>query len=443
MSSLSRNRRNPPQPLKVLYKDPKKLKGSPFNARTHSEKQIIQIQRSIKKFGFTNPILIDEDDRIIAGHGRHAAAIAMGLDRVPTITLHGLDETHRRALALADNQLALNAGWNTQMVAAELKFLLNPKIDFDVSVTGFETVEIDNLTADSATSDLPDDDCPPLSNDKAISRLGDIWVLGSHRLVCGDATDANTYVALLGKDRVRMAFLDAPYNVKIGGNVSGLGRKRHREFVQGSGELSADAFTKFLACTLGHCAKHSVDGAILFECMDWRHIQELGTAASMAGLELKNLIVWNKTNAGMGTFYRSAHELIFAFKNGKNPHVNNFGLGDGGRYRKNVWEYPGSNSFGRGRSADLDKHPTPKPVALVADAIRDVSNHGELVLDCFGGSGTTLIAAEKTGRRARLIELDPLYTDVIVRRWEAFTGAKARHEKSNKTFLQTTKERSS
>jgi DNA modification methylase len=445
MSKLSRRqpkRRRPFIPLAIVYRDPKQLKKNPHNARTHSEKQRAQIERSIYIHGFTNPLLIDEHDGIIAGHGRHSAAIAMGLKTVPTITLRGLSEAQRRGYALADNKLALNAGWDIQILTGELKFLSDPKLDFDVASIGFDTVEIDSLIAAATAPNSRDDSCPALSREKATSRLGDIWVLGGHRVICGDATNAETYAALLGNELARMAFLDAPYNVKIDGHVSGLGRKRHREFLQASGEMTSGAFTKFLIAVFTLCAKHCIDGAILFECMDWRHLREVIDAGITSNLELKNLIVWSKTNAGMGTFYRSGHELIFAYKCGRGRHVNNFGLGEGGRYRTNVWEYPGCNSFGRARAAELDSHPTPKPVAMIADAIRDVSRHGDIVLDCFGGSGSTLIAAEKTGRRARLIELDPLYVDVIVRRWEVFTGLKATHAQSRKTFTATVAERS-
>jgi hypothetical protein len=348
MAHLHRGRRKPQQlePLQIALRDPRRLIENPRNARNHSQKQLSQIQASIRSFGFTNPILVDQKDQIIAGHARCAAAIALGLAKVPVIPIVGLGETAQRALALADNKLALNAGWNIEILTQELTFLTDAIADFDVSITGFDTVEIDNLLSPVAESDpyANDDVCPAPLN-AAVSRLGDRWILGSHIVVCGDALDVSTYTALLGKERARMAFLDAPYNVKIGGHVSGLGRKRHREFSMASGELSGSAFTGFLGQALTLTAKHCVNGAIIFECMDWRHMPELLAGGRAARLELKNLIVWDKTNASMGTFYRSEHELIFVFKSGSKPHINNFGLGERGRYRTNVWKYPGCNTF--------------------------------------------------------------------------------------------------
>jgi DNA modification methylase len=221
--------------------------------------------------------------------------------------------------------------------------------------------------------------------------------------------------------------------VKIGGHVCGSGAIQHREFAMASGEMDAAGFTAFLESALGAMANVSVDGAIHFVCMDWRHMPELQAAGGNVYSELKNLVVWKKSNGGMGTFYRSQHELVFVYKVGTAPHTNTFGLGDTGRYRTNVWEYPGVNSFGANQK-DLALHPTVKPVALVADAIKDVTKRSEIVLDGFGGSGTTLLAAERTGRIARLIELDPLYCDVICRRYEAITGLPARLESTNQTF---------
>lgn len=436
--------------LTIIYEPPERLKVDPHNARTHSEKQIAQVRASIRQFGFTNPILRDPSGMIIAGHARRDAAISLGLDRVPTIRLVGLTDANRRALALADNKIPLNAGWNEEILIEELTALIDhPEVDIDPMALGFDAVEIDNLLLDGtltatpkAVSDNAEDRCPSLGTTPAISRVGDLFQLGPHRVTCGDAQIENVYKALMGEDRAHMAFIDSPYNVKIDGHASGLGKKRHREFVMGSGEMPTATFVQFLTAPLSLIARFCLPGSILFACMDWRHISDLSSAAMASKLEQKNLIVWVKTNGGMGTMYRSRHELIAVLKMGTAPHVNNFGLGERGRYRTNVWEYPGCNTFRKGRDAELQAHPTPKPVALVADAIRDVSHRGDIVIDCFGGSGTTLIAAEKTRRRARLIELDPLYVDVIIRRWEAFAGADAIHEPSGKTFAQLTDERS-
>jgi DNA modification methylase len=426
----------PARNLQILECRVEALQLNPRNARTHSEKQIEQIATSIGRFGFTNPLLVDEHDLIIAGHGRLAAAARLGLESVPTIVIAGLWEAERRALALADNKIALNAGWNEEMLAGELEFLTDVEIDLDVSITGFETVEIDSIVASSKTDGSPPEDAPPLPSGPAVTEAGDIWILGPHRVLCGNALDEDAFTALMGSDRARMSFQDPPYNVPIDGHVSGLGNVRHREFAMGTGEMSSQAFTEFLARALSLTAKFTLDGAIVFSCIDWRHLQEMLAAGQAAGLDLKNLIVWAKDNGGMGSFYRSAHEMILAFKQGTAKHVNNFGLGGGGRYRTNVWTYPGANTFRRGRDADLASHPTVKPIALVADAIMDVSHRGDIVLDPFGGSGTTLLAAERTGRIGRLIELDPLYVDVIVRRWLALGYRQATLASTGQTFAE-------
>jgi DNA modification methylase len=398
------------------------------NARTHSKRQLRQIASSIERFGFTNPVLISDDGEIIAGHGRVEAAKMLGMTNVPTLALSHLSETERKAYVLADNKLALNAGWDREMLAIELQGLID--LDFDVELTGFSLAEVDfaldaAADADPEAGDAPEDHVP-LIEGRAVTRSGEIWELGRHRLLCGDAREADDLARLMGNERADLVFTDPPYNVAIDGHVCGLGEVRHREFAMASGEMSQSEFTAFLTVTLGNVANVMRDGAIAFVCMDWRHMGELLDAGGRAFTELKNLIVWNKTNGGMGAFYRSKHELIFAFKAGTAPHTNSFGLGETGRYRTNVWDYAGISSISATRSEELAMHPTVKPVALIADAIRDCSRRGEIVLDVFGGSGSTLIAAEKTGREARLIEFDPLYCDTIVRRWEALTGKRAR-----------------
>ncbi|MEQ1709788.1 MAG: DNA methyltransferase [Hyphomicrobium sp.] len=406
---------------------PDDLKPYAGNARTHSKKQVQQIAKSIERFGFTNPVLIDDGNGIIAGHGRVLAAKAIGLEQVPCLRLSHLTETEKRAYVLADNKLALNAGWDKELLAIELQGLI--EADYQVEVTGFSIGEVDTVLqeareASPTGSDSRGDACPE-PEAVAVTRAGDIWQLGRHRLICGDAQDASAYARLLDGDRVDAVFTDPPYNVKIDGHVSGLGATKHREFAFASGEMSKEAFTTFLTTTLGHAAAACRDGAIAFVCMDWRHMGELIAAGEAVFTEFKNVCVWNKNNGGMGTFYRSKHEMIFVFKVGTAPHTNTFGLGDEGRYRTNVWDYAGVNTMKKGRMDELAMHPTVKPVALVADAVLDVTKRGALVLDPFGGSGSTLIAAEKTGRTARLIEFDPHYCDVIVRRFEAYSGKRA------------------
>lgn len=422
---------------------PEVLKPYAGNARTHSKKQIRQIAQSIARFGFTNPILIDETNTIMAGHGRVLAAQAVGLTEVPCLRFSHLSEAEKRAYILADNKLAINAGWDQELLAIELQGLIETNVS--IEVTGFTIGEVDAVlqaAQDAAPtgSDAAADACPEPAG-LAITRPGDVWQLGRHRLICGDAQDAGVYVRLLGGETIDAVFTDPPYNVPIDGHVSGLGSTKHREFAFASGEMSREAFTAFLTATLGHAASASRDGAIAFVCMDWRHMGELLTAGEAIFTELKNVCVWNKTNGGMGTFYRSKHEMVFVFKVGTAPHTNTFGLGDGGRYRTNVWDYAGVNTMKVSRMDELAMHPTVKPVALVADALLDVTKRGELVLDPFAGSGTTLIAAEKTGRVARLIEFDPLYCDVIVRRYEAFTGKRARLADTGGTFEEVGEDR--
>ena len=398
---------------------PSALKPWDRNARTHSRKQVRQIADSLRQFGFTNPVLIDEERRILAGHGRVLAAGELGLEGVPCRRLAGLSEAEKRAYVLADNKLALNAGWDEDLLAEELGALLTADLDFDIGVTGFSIPEIDGLMEETAPED-PDDPRDDAQSEHAPRRChpGDVWALGPHRLICGDARDPAVVDLLMDGEQARMAFTDPPYNVPIDGNVSSTGR--HGEFAMASGEMSSEAFAAFLHTAFGQLARVSHDGAIHFICMDWRHMAEMLDAGGETYAELKNLIVWAKDNAGMGSFYRSRHELIFAFKVGTAAHVNAFGLGEHGRHRTNVWSYRGVNCFGRERKEALALHPTVKPVRMIADAIRDVSGRGDVVLDLFGGSGSTLIAAAKTGRRAFLAEIDPLYCDRILARWEAW-----------------------
>jgi hypothetical protein len=401
-----------------------RLKPYRANARTHSRKQIRQIADSIKRFGFTNPVLVDNGGEIIAGHGRVAAAKLLGLNEVPTLRLSHLSAAEKRAYVLADNRLAEKAGWDREILAIELQGLID--LDFEVELTGFEMGEIDIILddAEDAKGEAagPEDEVPQPLEGPSVSQPGDLWLLGKHRILCGDALDHGAYERLLDGEKAEFIFTDPPYNVPIHGNVCGKGAIRHREFVMASGEMSKEAFTGFLTAVFGHLVAHSTDGSIHEVCMDWRHIAEMLAAGNEVYSELKNVCVWAKTNAGMGTFYRSRHELVFVWKSGAGPHVNNFELGQHGRSRTNVWEYAGISAMRVGRLEELAMHPTVKPVALVADAIKDCSRRNGIILDPFLGSGTTVIAAERSGRRARGIEIDPGYVDVAIRRWQTFTG---------------------
>jgi DNA modification methylase len=408
------------------------------NARIHSKKQIGQVAASIRSFGFNVPVLVDEDNTVLAGHARLAAAKSLGLEHVPCVRLSHMTAVQKKAFILADNKLTMNAGWDEEMLSLELKDLIALDKDFEVGITGFSVAEIDGLV-DGLTVEEPgnpNDDRLPEVAEASVTRSGDLWLLGPHRLLCGSALSEKDCARLMGGAKAEFVTTDPPYNVPIVGHVSGLGRVQHREFAAASGEMNSEQFTAFLEAAFRNLAAHSTDGSIHMVFMDWRHMAEVQAAGSSVYTELKNLIVWVKDNGGMGSFYRSRHELIFAFKNGTAPHVNSFELGQHGRYRTNVWTYKGMNSFGGKRNEEIGLHPTVKPVALLADAIKDVSTRGAIVLDLFGGSGSTLIAAHKTGRRGRLMELDPLYCDCIVRRWQTFAKDDAILESTGQSFAE-------
>lgn len=422
--------------LVIEYFDPYSLTKYPRNPRTHSKKQIHQLAGSIKGFGFTNPILIDEACGVLAGHGRLEAAKLLGLKTVPCVRLANMSAAQKQAYVIADNKLSLNAGWDEDILAIELQHLSSIDLEFDVEITGFSTAEIDQLVSsvNAQSPDDPKDEAVPNFDGPSVSKPGDLWLLGSHRVYCGNSCEEGAFRMLMGTDAADMVFTDPPYNVRIDGNVGGLGKIKHREFAMAAGEMSPSEFTSFLRLAFEHLASHSRDGSIQYICMDWRHIGEVLQAANGIYAELKNLCVWAKDNAGMGTFYRSQHELVFVFKAGHGTHINNFELGQHGRHRTNVWSYRGMSSRTKTRNQELALHPTVKPVAMIADAIRDVCPRAGIVLDCFGGSGSTLIAAHKTGRRARVIELDPIYVDRMIRRWQTYANDDAILAASQRTF---------
>jgi DNA modification methylase len=424
--------------LTVIYKDPKSLKPRATNPRTHPKRQIEQLKKSIQQFGFVRPVLLDGHDGIIAGHGSTLAAIELGMSDIPTVRVDHFSQEQIRAYVIADNKLAENAGWDRNLLAMELKEL---SLNFDLTLTGFELPEVDLLLGEldgnaDAADEIPETD----PNRPAVSRSGDLWQIGEHFLLCGDSTKRESYETLLQGKRAQLVFTDPPYNVRIVGNVSGLGKTVHTEFAMASGEMTQEEFIAFLSTVFGHLAEFSTDGSIHYICMDWRHLREM-LDSTKAYRELKNVCVWAKTNAGMGSLYRSQHELVFVFKNGTAQHINNVELGRFGRNRTNVWNYAGVNTFGKERDAELAMHPTVKPVALVADAILDTSYREGLVLDTFGGSGTTLIAAEKTGRHGYAIEIDPRYVDTILRRFEQVYGLKGRLANTDRSFDEIAKER--
>ena len=424
----------------VVYRPIAELHLDPRNPRFHTPKQIRQIARSLDLFGFNVPVLVDANLKLIAGHGRILACQQLGWSEVPTICLDHLSDAQAKAFMIADNRLTENSVWNDRLLAEQLKELAVLDLDFSLEVTGFEMGEIDlriqalEMTAEGPPD--PADTLPPTG--PQVSRAGDLWLLGSHRVFCSSALDDSSYEMLMKGETAAMVFTDPPYNVRIEGNVSGLGAVQHREFAMASGEMTEAEFTAFLTRACRQLARRSDDGSIHFVCMDWRHLTELLAAGREAYDELKNVCIWAKDNAGMGSLYRSQHEMVFVFKHGCGAHRNNVQLGRYGRNRTNVWHYPCASSFSKsGEEGNLlALHPTVKPVALVADAIMDVSTRGDIVLDAFLGSGTTTIAAEHTGRRCYGLELDPLYVDVIIRRWQAYTGDRARQASSNRTFAE-------
>ena len=417
-----------PRRVVITYRPPAALRPDPRNARTHPRRQIEQIKVSIAAFGFTNPILADPDLLVIAGHGRLLAAKALNLAEVPVIEIAGLSEAQKRALRLADNKIALNAGWDLEILQQELVELSKIDVGFDLGLTGFSMGEIDVILAGE---DDPDDENIPEVPVAPRTQPGDIWILGEHRIGCGDAREQAFVRRVVGTGAsIDAAFMDPPYNVKISGHAVAKGS--HREFAMASGEMSEGQFRGFLADTLGTARSVSRDGAVHFICMDWRHMDDVSAVGKTLYGALLNLCIWNKSNAGMGSLYRSKHELVFVYRVGATPHLNNVELGRHGRNRTNVWDYASVNSMKGSRREDLALHPTVKPTGLVADAIQDVTRRGDLVLDLFLGSGTTLIAAERTGRRFRGVEYDPAYVDVAIARWSDRTGIAAVRERLNK-----------
>lgn len=423
--------RNSPDPLfatknHLEYISPVSLQPDSRNARRHTRAQVRAIAQSIRAFGFNAPILVGRNNTIIRGHGCHSAAILLKLSSVPIVRLAHLSDYEARAYMIADNKLSDRSSFDEPKLALELKYLTEHAPDLDIDAIGFEQAERDLLIQrlDESDPDAADDfDIP---SKPPVTKLNDLWFLNTHRIICGTALDARPYVALLRDGQAAVVFTDFPYNVRIQGHVRGNGKQRHGEFVMASGELSRSEFQDFLKVALGHSRTFCRSGALIYGCMDWRHLQVLLAAASDNDLELINVCVWVKTNGGMGSMYRSRHEEVFVFKSGKSAHINNVQLGRYGRNRTNVWNYPGANGFARKNSDDdFESHPTVKPVRLVADAILDSTHRGDIVLDPFLGSGTTILAAERTGRRGFGIELDPVHVDTAIRRWERMTGQKA------------------
>lgn len=401
------------------------LKHFATNPRQYKDKHLQKIVNSIARFGFNVPILVDQEKRIIAGNARVKAATMLGMKTVPAVFLEHLSEAEIRAFRIADNKITENPEWDNNVLLEEFLYLL-PMAEIDIEAIGFEIAEVDRLMQ-NAIGAVDEQDVPePMTDQPSRVKPGDIWHLGSHRLICGNSLDPSTYAALMSDGKAHIIFADPPYNVRVDGHVRSKGSTQHREFAMASGEMNREEFASFLQSACQQMDAYSHDGSLHYICIDWAHMIELLWAGDSVYTELKNICVWNKDNAGMGSLYRSKHEMIVVYKKGKAPHVNNIALGKYGRYRTNVWDYPGANSRSNlNRKDDLTEHPTVKPCAMVCDVLLDCSKPKQIVLDPFAGSGTTLLAAEKTNRIARCIEIDPHYCDVIIKRWEAYTGKEA------------------
>jgi DNA modification methylase len=413
------------------------LKPSAKSARSHSKQQIRLIARSIETFGFVIPMVLDAVNEIICGNAVYQAVQLLGLDHVTVIRVTHLGKL--RAFQIAHNRIAELSSWDGQILSEILQDLSLTDLDFSLEEIGFSTTEIDLLIDGIAQNPpgheachevLPPDAGPP------VTKPGDTWIMDGHRVHCGNSLERRSYQAVMDNAQAALVITDPPYNVAIAGHVGGKGQIQHREFAMASGEMKPDEFIDFLTAVFEQLVRFSADGLLHYIFMDWRHATELLTAGNAIYARLINLCAWVKKNGGMGSFYRSRHELVFVFKNGTAPHRNNIELGKHGRNRTNVWEYDGINSFGRVTDEGnlLAMHPTVKPVQMIVDAILDCSARGDILLDPFLGSGSSLIAAERTGRILRGIEIDPRYVDVAVRRWQRHTGAHAIHAVSGDRF---------
>ncbi|MEJ6785591.1 site-specific DNA-methyltransferase [Aminobacter sp. Piv2-1] len=393
--------------------------------RKVSERHIERVVASIGEFGFVGAIVVEADLTVLTGQVRLEAARRLGFSELPVIRVDHLTPAQVKAYRIADNKLAEGVAWDTDALRLEFEEILILDSDYELELTGFSTGELD-LVLDPSDRTDPADESEIVPAAFAITRIGDIWQIGPHRLICGDTKDPQTWQRLMQGRQARLVVTDPPYNVAID-SIMGLGATRYREFAEASGEMSADQFEQFLATSLSAMSEHLVAGGLIYSFMDWKHIETLLSAGRSQGYDLFNVAVWNKMKGGMGSFYRSAHELCAIFKKPGAAHINNIELGRHGRNRTNVWDVPGFSSFGRNRDKSLADHPTVKPVELIVDIIKDASRRDYIVVDGFCGSGTTLIAAQKSGRVAYCAELDPLYVDVALRRFEERFGIKAIH----------------
>jgi len=429
-ASSARPRRNDMLPrLEISYVPLDELRPSARKLRKLDPAHVREIASSINLLGFCDPLLIGHDNELIDGEARYEAAKQLGLDRVPCVRVEHLSQDEQRVLRLAVNRLAEKGQWDLDALKIEFEELV--LLDAPIEIAGFSPAKIDHVILGDASESLEQGPLEPESS-VAVARIGDVFQLGPHRIACGDATNPAVLARLLEGDApARIILTDEPYNVKIAGNVTG---GRHREFAMASGEMTDAEFLAFNGGWMANVLPYLCDGGVLGTFIDWRGLPTVHSAAAQLGLIPLNLVVWAKTNAGMGSLYRPQHELFPLFKKGTAPHVNNVELGKRGRWRSNVWTYPGASSLGSDARRGLKDRPTVKPTAMLEDALLDLSNRGDVVIDPFLGSASTLIAADNTGPVCRGVELDPLYVDVVIRRYEATTGNPAVLVETGETF---------
>jgi len=421
--------------------------------RRRNAKAFQKLVRSIKHFGIVRPVLIDEHNNVIDGHGVIEAAVELSIDEVPAIVVDHLSKQDLKALSIALNKIQEIGHWNEDVLAQELQLIIEMDTEYDLEVTGLDLGEIEfHLSNDgpgfSENEPDPSDEVPTEMLDpdyQPIAKLADLFLIKGkdfeHRVFCGDAQSKAALATALADWTVDMVLADPPFDVPIQGHVGGLGETKHREFVMGSGELGPDRFYQLLFKAIKRMKKSLKDGSLAYLFMDKNGLELLLKAGRKAGLKLHSLNIWKKSNAGMGSLYRSQHEFVVIFKKGKAPHINNVELGKHGRYRTTVQEYPGFNSFSKERRELFHLHPTLKPTQMLGDYMRDVTKRGGVVLDSFAGAGSTLIAAEKTSRRSVSIELDPIYIDTILRRFEKEFGVEAVHAETGLPFSELTTKR--
>lgn len=416
----------------------------PRSLRNYKTPAVKQAARFIESLGLRLPILVDAQRNVIAGEIWALAAKFLELPEIPALFVEGLSQDQLNAYRIGFQKIPELGGWDEEALGEIFKDWGSRALDFDIEIAGFAMPEIDALIGKFDVSDgsnLSDESQLPPPG-PAVTLPGALWLAGKHRILCGNSLESTSFQTLMGDQKASVVITDPPYNVAIDGHVGGKGSVRHREFAMASGEMSDTEFAAFLNDVMQLLVRFSVDGSLHYLFMDWRHAHELLGVGKNVYSDLKNIIAWVKSNAGMGSLYRSQHELVFLFKNGHAPHRNNVKLGSYGRNRTNVWNYPGATSLD-GRTTEeghlLGMHPTVKPVQMIADAILDSSARGDIVLDPFLGSGSALLAAERVGRTLRGIEIDPLYVDVAIRRWQRQTGDDAVHASTGRTFDETIK----